>query len=48
MELQVPWCSATRRALCSLGVCAEGGNGGLILLPKGEEEEEEEKEGSRS
>lgn len=21
MELQVPWCSATRRALCSLGVC---------------------------
>ena len=21
MELQVPWYSATRRALCSLGVC---------------------------
>ena len=41
MELQVPWCSATRRALCSLGecvcVCVEGCRSGSIFLPKWEE-----------
>ena len=45
MELQVPWYSATRRALCSLGVCVcvcvcvcvEGCRSGSIFLPKWEE-----------
>ena len=37
MELQVPWCSATRRALCSLGVCmcVEGRRSGSILIREG-------------
>ena len=37
MELQVPWCSATRCALCSLGVCmcVEGRRSGSILIREG-------------